>query len=106
MIFMICSTVAPGFGVRIVSTPVILGCGGVDWPCARGARTIANAGSRKDIAMFIVFSSFDSGWNLDPVLVPLGTTLWFRRSREEKVTPGNKDSGTIRYHSQQERVHG
>src|SRR5437879_3348764 len=37
MIFMTCSTVTPGFGVRIVSTPVILGCGGVDWPCAKGA---------------------------------------------------------------------
>src|ERR1700722_16223316 len=54
MIFMTCSTVTPGFGVRIVSTPVILGCGGVDWPCARGARTVANASSRYNISIFIV----------------------------------------------------
>src|SRR4029077_12899219 len=51
MIFMTCSTVTPGFGVRIVSTPVILGCGGVDWPCAMGARTVANASNRKDISI-------------------------------------------------------
>jgi hypothetical protein len=46
--------VTPDFGVRIVSTPVILGRGGVDWPCAKGARTVAKATSGKDIAMFIV----------------------------------------------------
>src|SRR5262245_24413845 len=57
MIFMTCSTVTPGFGVRIVNTPVILGCGGVDWLRARGARTVANASSGNDIAMFM-FSSF------------------------------------------------
>src|SRR5260370_18375831 len=51
MIFMICSTVTPGFGVMIVSTPVILGCGSVDWPCAMGARTVAKASSRKDISI-------------------------------------------------------
>src|SRR5258708_10395377 len=54
MIFMTCSTVTPGFGVRIVSTPVILGCGGVDWPCTIGARTVANASSRYHISIFIV----------------------------------------------------
>src|SRR5437763_17063386 len=54
MIFMICSTVAPAFGVRIVSTPVILGCGGVDWACAIGASTVANASSRYSISIFIV----------------------------------------------------
>src|SRR5580692_7744558 len=31
------------------------------------------------------------------MLVPPGTTLSFRRSRGEKVAPGMKDNGTIRY---------
>src|SRR5216684_2055255 len=57
MIFMICSTVTPGFGVRIVSTPVIFGwgggCGGEDWPWARGASTVANASSGYNISIFI-----------------------------------------------------
>src|SRR5580704_1733832 len=53
MIFMTCSKVTPAFGESIASTPVILGCGGVDWPRAMGARTIANASSRYDISIFI-----------------------------------------------------
>jgi hypothetical protein len=51
---MICSGTIPGFGVRIVSTPVIVGFGGVDWPCAKGARTVANASSEYNISIFIV----------------------------------------------------
>src|SRR5437879_9424708 len=74
MIFMTCSTVTPGFGVRIVSTPVILGCGGVDWPCAMGARTVAKASSRYNISIFIV----------QLLLIPHG--IWILR-------------GTIGYHA-------
>src|ERR1700731_2061090 len=68
MIFMTCSTVTPGFGVMIVSTPVILGCGGVDWPCAMGARTVANASSRKDISIVDI---------VQLLLIPHG--IWFLR---------------------------
>src|SRR5580692_5011000 len=37
------------------------------------------------------------------MLVPPGTTLSFRRSRGEKVAPGIKDNGTIRYQRCRER---
>src|ERR1700747_915813 len=96
MIFMTCSTVTPGFGVRIVSTPVILGCGGVDWPCARGARTVAKPSSKYNISIFIVQLLLISRgiWIL---FGTAGYHMLVRRSRGEKVTPKNKDNGTIRY---------
>src|SRR6266851_1957720 len=106
MIFMTCSTVTPGFGVRIVSTPVILGCGGVDWPCARapGPSRTPSAGRTFQSALF---SSFDSSRN-HHVLVPLGTTR-FRRSYKRKVASASHKiyftpythGGTIRYHGRQ-----
>src|SRR5579859_4612450 len=76
MIFITCSTVTPGFGVRIVSTPVIFGrggaCGGAGWPCAMGARTIPNASSRYNISIFIIVE-------LLRFLTEIGVLLWYPR---------------------------
>src|SRR5580704_9013106 len=96
MIFMTCSTVTPGFGVRIVSTPVILGRG-VWTGLAPGAPRPSRKPAAGKTLQSSWFRSLDSQWSFDVVLVPPGTTLSFRRSRGEKVAPGMKDNGTIRY---------